>query len=123
MKAEPVAIRAFDYSAAVSFGAVAALASSFLVPDLLPTPFALLAGMVIGMASAFPLLGLFSWLLGGFEILMMSMQIGMLAGMLGVMTDSQGPARVALVGALTGLAVQLILHVADGALHGEVSCE
>ncbi len=123
MKAEPVAIRAFDYSAAVSFGAVAALASSFLVPDLLPTPFALLAGMVIGMASAFPLLGLFSWLLGGFEILMMSMQIGMLAGMLGAMTDSQGPARVALVGALTGLAVQLILHVADGALHGEVSCE
>ncbi|MCH7533144.1 MAG: hypothetical protein IIB36_15515 [Gemmatimonadetes bacterium] len=123
MKAEPVAIRAFDYSAAVSFGAVAALASSFLVPDLLPTPFALLAGMVIGMASAFPLLGLFSWLLGGFEILMMSMQIGMLAGMLGVMTDSQGPARVALVGALTGLAVQLLLHVADGALHGEVSCE
>ena len=123
MKAEPVAIRAFDYSAAVSFGAVAALASSFLVPDLLPTPFALLAGMVIGMASAFPLLGLFSWLLGGFQILMMSMQIGMLAGMLGVMTDSQGPARVALVGALTGLAVQLLLHVADGALHGEVSCE
>ena len=123
MKAEPVAIRAFDYSAAVSFGAVAALASSFLVPDLLPTPFALLAGMVIGMASAFPLLGLFSWLLGGFEILMMSMQIGMLAGMLGVMTDSQGPARVALVVALTGLAVQLLLHVADGALHGEVSCE
>ena len=123
MKAEPVAIRAFDYSAALSTVAVAALASSFLVPDLLPTPFALLAGMVIGMASAFPLLGLFSWLLGGFEILMMSMQIGMLAGMLGVMTDSQGPARVALVGALTGLAVQLLLHVADGALHGEVSCE
>ncbi len=123
MKAEPVAIRTFDYSAAVAFGAIAALASSFLIPDLLPTPFALLAGMVMGMASAFPLLGLFSWLLGGFEILMMSMQIGMLAGMLGVMTDSQGPVRVALVGALTGLAVQLLLHVADRALHGEVSCE
>ena len=72
------------------------------------------------MASAFPLLGLFSFFLGGFEILVMSMQIGMIAGMVGVMIGG-GAAQAAVAGGMTGLAIQLLLHLADRSLHGEVS--
>ena len=121
MRAEhAAAIRAFDYCAAVCFGAVAALSSWYLVSDTLPAPLAMVLGMAVGMASAFPLLGLFSFLLGGFEIIVMSMQIGMLAGMIGVMTGSTTAAQVALVGAAGGFAIQCVLHVADRTLRGEV---
>jgi len=121
MKSEhALAIRTFDYFAAVSFGAAAALAAWYLVPDFLPAPLAMVAGMVVGMVAAFPLLGLFSYLLGGFEILMMSLQIGMFAGMAGAMVggDLVGPAAMA--GVLTGGLVQFLLHMADRSLHGEV---
>ncbi len=122
MKAEHAsAIRTFDYLAAVSFGAAAALSSWYLVPEALPAPLAMIVGMGVGAASAFPLLGLFSFLLGGFEILVMSMQIGMLAGMTGVVIGGSTVARVAVAGAMTGLAIQLLLHLADRSLHGEVT--
>ncbi len=116
-----VAIRAFDYFAAASYGAVAALASWLLVPDVLPTPIAMIAGMVVGMAAAFPLLGLLSVLLAGLEVVMMSMQIGMFAGMVGAMLGAGPTALAAGAGVTTGLVVQLLLHVADRSLHGEVS--
>ncbi len=122
MKAEHAsAIRTFDYLAAVSFGAAAALSSWYLVPEVLPPPLAMIVGMGLGMASAFPLLGFFSFLLGGFEILVMSMQIGMLAGMTGVVIGGSTVAQVAVTGAMTGLAIQLLLHLADRSLHGEVT--
>ena len=122
MKAEhAVAIRTFDYLAAVSFGTAAALSSWYLVPDALPAPLAMMAGMGVGVASAFPLLGLFSFLLGGFEILVMSMQIGMVAGMTGAAIGGSTVAQVAVAGAMIGLAIQLLLHLVDRSLHGEVS--
>lgn len=117
-----VAIRTFDYFAALAFGATAALSSWYLIPDLLPTPLAMVAGMAVGLAAAFPLLGLFSFLLGGFEILVMSLQIGMFAGMMGPMVGGDALGPVAIVGALTGFAVQFLLHMTDRALHGEVTC-
>ena len=115
-----LAIQAYDYFAALSFGTVAGLASSYFVPDLLATPLATIAGMGVGMLSAFPLLGLFMFLLGGFEIIVMSMQIGMVAGMVGVMTGASGVGTAALAGALTGLVIQLLLHLTNSVYHGEV---
>ena len=72
------------------------------------------------MLSAFPLLGLFMFLLGGFEIIVMSMQIGMVAGMVGVMTGASGAGTAALAGALTGLVIQLLLYLTNCVYHGEV---
>ncbi len=114
------AIGAFDYFAALSFGVVAALAAWLVVADRLPMPVAMPAGMVIGVVAALPLFGLFSFLLGGFEIIVMSMQIGMLAGMLGAMLGSGPMADAALAGAAAGLGVQLVLDVANRTLRGEV---
>lgn len=120
MRAEhAVAIRAFDYLAAVCFGAGAAVASWYLVPDVLPAPFAMVLGMVVGMASAFPLLGLFSVLLGGFSIIVMSMQIGMFAGMIGAMAMGT-TVEVLGLGVMVGFVIQCVLHVADRVLQGEV---
>ena len=122
MKAEhAVAIRTFDYLAAASFGAVAALSSWYLMPEVLPKPLAMMGGMGVGLASAFPLLGLFSFFLAGFEIVVMSIQIGMLAGMIGVMTGSNAVAPVVAAGAMSRLAIQFLLHLADRSVHGEVS--
>jgi hypothetical protein len=122
MKAEHASwIRAFDYSAALSFGAGAALASWFVVPDAIPAPVAMVAGMLVGVVAAFPLLGIFSFVLGGFEILVMSAQIGMIAGMVGAMTDSASAVQVAGGGALCGFMIQAVLHLADRSLHGEVT--
>jgi hypothetical protein len=115
-----VALAVYDYFAAVTFGVGAALSASFLVPGLLPTPLAMLAGMGVGLVAAFPLLGLFSYLLGGFEIVVMSMQIGMLAGMVGVLIGEEGVAEIILAGAVTGLVIQGLLDVADRRLRGEV---
>ena len=115
-----VAIALYDYFAAATFGVAAALSAWALVPGLLPTPLAMLAGMGVGLVAAFPLLGVFSYLLGGFEIVVMSMQIGMLAGMVGGMMGGDGVAQVALAGAVTGLVIQGLLDVADRRLRGEV---
>ncbi len=114
------AIGVFDYFAALSFGVVAALAAWLIVADRLPMPLAMVAGMGIGVVAAFPLFGLFLFLLGGFEIIVMSMQIGMLAGMLGAMLGSGPMAGAALAGAAAGLGVQLLLDVANRTLRGEV---
>ena len=116
-----LAIEVYDYFAAISFGVISALSASFLVPGLLPIPLAMLAGMGVGLVAALPLLGLFSYLLGGFEVVVMSMQIGMLAGMVGVMMGQDGVTQVVLAGAMTGLVIQGLLDVANRALRGEVT--
>ena len=77
------AIRTFDYPAAISFGAVAALLSWCLMPEVLHKPIVIMAGMGVGLISVFALLGLFSFLLGRFENVVMSLQIGMFAGIVG----------------------------------------
>ena len=114
------AIRAFDYFAAVCFGTVAATAASFVVPDALPAPLAMLAGMIVGTICAFPVLGILSYLLAGLELVMMAMQIGMISGMVGVMV-SGGTAESAIAGASAGITIQLLLHIADRRMHGEVT--
>lgn len=122
MKPEHAAwIRVFDYAAAVSFGTGASLAAWFVVPDALPAPVAMVLGMVVGVAAAFPLLGLLSVLLGGFEILVMSAQIGMVAGMVGAMVGGGSAAQAAGIGALCGFVIQCLLHLVDRSLHGEVT--
>ena len=107
------AIRAFDYLAAVSLGASAALGAWWLVPDALPGVLAMILGMLVGTLAAVPVFVLFTWLLGGFEIVMMAMQIGMIAG--GTV------ASVAMAGAGVGLVIQMLLHALDRSLHGEVA--
>ena len=118
-----LAIGVYDYFASLTFGVAAATAAWFLVPDLLSTPLAMVAGMGVGVVAAFPLLGLFAYFLGGFEIIVMSMQIGMLAGMIGVMMNGESLLTMLGAGAGAGLAVQCVLDVADRMLRGEVSLE
>ncbi len=117
----PVAIRAYDYLAALSLGATAALGAWWVVPDALPGPLAMILGMVVGTIVALPVFVLFTWMLGGFEIVMMAMQIGMLAGMGAPMIANGTPASVATAGAGVGLVIQLLLHALDRSLHGEVT--
>ncbi len=115
-----IAIRAYDYLAAVIFGVTAALVASILIPDATPRLLAMVLGMVVGMASAFPVLALLTFVLGGFEIFALSMQVGMFAGMVGAMTGSEGLFSIAAEGAMVGLLVQLLLHAVDRSLRGEV---
>lgn len=113
-------VRAFDYVAAASFGAVAATVAWAVVPASLPGLLEMGVGMAVGALVVVPLLGLFSWMLGGFEILVLAVQAGMFAGMVGVMTDGATPSDVAFEGVLVGLLVQLLLHGVDRSLGGEV---
>jgi hypothetical protein len=115
-----LAIRAFDYFAAACFGAGTAVSASLLVPDSLAAPAAMLLGMVVGIVAASLLLGVFMLLLGGFEIVVMSMVIGMFAGMTGVMSGADNLGGVALAGMLVGLGIQVLLHGSDSKLHGKV---
>ena len=131
MKAEhSVAIRAFDYVAAVAFGVVAAAGAWLITPGGLPMPLAMLVGMLVGSVCALPVLGVFTKLLGGFEIVVMSLQIGMIAGMVGGMAvgdgvlgswaAASGLTGVAAMGASVGVVVQVLLHVTDLRSRGEV---
>lgn len=115
-----VAVRAYDYLAALSFGAVASLAAWWIVPDGLPGIVAMLLGMLAGVVAAVPLFALFSWILNGFEIIVLSMQVGMVAGMGGSMIAG-GAGEVVVAGAAVGVLVQLLLHALDRAQHGEVA--
>lgn len=114
-------LRAFDYLAAAAFGAAGAVVAWLVVPAALPAILEMLLGMLAGMIAALPLLAIFSWLLGGFEIVVVSLQAGMLAGMVGSMTSSTALGDVAFEGMLVGLIVQLLLHGVDRAMGGEVT--
>jgi hypothetical protein len=118
-----LAIRAFDYVAALCFGAVAALAAWFLVSDSLSPLLVMPLGMLVGMASALPLLAILSQVLGGFELLVLSMQVGMFAGMAGAMTGSATVFEVGSEGAMVGLMIQILLHVVDRYVGGEVTLD
>jgi len=113
-------LRAFDYLAAAAFGAAGAAAAWWIVPTLPSVILEMFLGMLVGMVSALPLLGILSWVLGGFEIVVLSMQVGMFAGMLGAMTTSSATSDVAFEGMLVGLLVQLLVHAVDRSLGGEV---
>jgi hypothetical protein len=113
------AIRAFDYLCALVLGASAALGSWWILPDALPGIVAMPLGMLVGTVAAVPAFALFTWLLGGFEIVMMAMQIGMLAGMAAPMIQGGTMGSVVLAGGGVGLVVQLLLHALDRSLHGD----
>jgi hypothetical protein len=115
------AIRAFDYAAALALGATACLGSWWIVPDGLPGIVAMMLGMFVGLVVVLPLFALLNWILSGFELVMMGMQVAMLAGMGGPMIMGGTPARIALAGAGVGFVVQLLLHALDRSLHGEVA--
>lgn len=115
-----LALGLYDYFAATTFGVAAASASWLLIPDAFGPILMMLAGMVVGLVAAFPLLGFFSYVMGGFEIIVMSMQIGMLAGMAGGMMIEESLGTAVTAGALVGLVVQCVLDVANRMLRGEV---
>jgi hypothetical protein len=119
----PAAIRLFDYACALALGATSALCAWWVVPDALPGIVAMVLGMAVGFVAALPLFALLNWILGGFELVMMAMQISMLAGMAAPMIRGGTPGSVALAGAGVGFVVQLLLHALDRALHGEVEPE
>ncbi len=113
-------LRAFDYVAAAALGVVAASAAWALVPAPPNILVEMLLGMVVGALSTLPLLAVFSWILGGFEIVVLSMQVGMAAGMMGAMTTSSSLGEVAFEGLMVGLLVQFLIHAVDRSMGGEV---
>jgi hypothetical protein len=115
-----IAIRAFDYAVAVILGMTACAASWWVVPDGLPGAVAMLSGMLVGVVAVLPLFAGVMWVLGGFEVIVMSLQIGMIAGMGGPMIRGGTLGSVLVAGAGAGLVVQLLLHALDRAQHGEV---
>jgi len=115
-----VAIRAFDYAAACMFGAAAALAAWQVVPDSMGVLPGMLLGMIAGIMASVPVLLVLTSILGGFELIVLSMQVGMFAGMTGAMTSSVQWSGVAGQGVIVGLLVQMLLHVADRSLSGDV---
>jgi hypothetical protein len=119
----PAAIRLFDYASALTLGAVSALGSWWLVPDALPGIVAMALGMVVGLVVAVPFFAVLNWMLSGFELVMVAMQVAMLAGMAAPMIRGGTPGSVALAGAGVGFVVQLLLHALDRSLHGEVEPE
>lgn len=112
-------LRLFDYFAALTFGVASATATGYAIPSAWPLSLAMAAAMALGMLTALPLLILFVAILFGFEIIMMSMLIGMFAGMAGVMVGSESAAALFLAGAAAGLMVQFALHMMDLKLRGE----
>lgn len=113
-------LRLYDYLAALVFGVVSATAVAFIIPAEWPVWLTMIFGMLAGTLFALPVLMATMAILGGFELLMMSMQIGMFAGMTGVMLGSNDVVRLMLAGALTGIGIHLILHIIDLLQHGEV---
>ena len=114
-------VRGFDYVAAGAFGAAASVLAAWIVPDTLHLLVEMALGMAVGMVAILPLLAFFSWLLGGFEIVVLSFQAGMVAGMVGAMTTSTAVEDIAFEGLLVGLLVQLLIHAVDRSVGGEVS--
>ena len=115
-----VVIRAFDYLAACAFGGAAAVGAWQLVPDGVGAVPGMLLGMLVGVVAVVPVLLVLSSILGGFELIVLSMQVGMLAGMTGSMTSSAQWLGVAGEGSIVGLLVQILLHAVDRSLSGEV---
>jgi hypothetical protein len=114
------AIRAYDYAVAVILGMTACVVSWWVVPDGLPGAVAMLFGMLVGIVAVLPVFALVMWMLGGFEIVVMALQIGMIAGMGGPMIRGGTLSSVLMAGAGAGLVVQLLLHALDRAQHGPV---
>lgn len=114
-------LRVYDYGSAACFGAVGAVLAWLVVPSSFPLASQVILGMVLGVAAVLPLLALFSWVLGGFEVIVLSMQVGMFAGMVGAMTGSVAALDVVAEGAMVGLLIQILLHAADRSLGGEVT--
>ena len=75
---------------------------------------------IAGIMASVPVLLVLTSILGGFELIVLSMQVGMFAGMTGAMTSSVQWSGVAGQGVIVGLLVQMLLHVADRSLSGDV---
>lgn len=115
-----IAIRVFDYVCAGTFGGAAAVAAWCVVPSALSIVPAMLLGMVVGIVAVLPLLLLLASILGGFELIVLSMQVGMFAGMTGAMSGFADWLGVARDGVIIGLLIQVLLHAVDWWMGGEV---
>ena len=85
---------------------------------------AMVLGMLLGMAALLPVLLLAQLFTSPFEIAMPGMPAAMISGMLAGMAAATGPAARldwAGYGLAIGLGVQLVFHLYDLSLHGEVS--
>lgn len=102
------------------FGGAAAVAAWHVVPSALGIVPAMLLGMLVGLVAVLPLLLLLTSILGGFELIVLSMQAGMFAGMTGAMSGSAHWPGAARDGVIVGLLIQVLLHAVDSWMGGEV---
>ncbi len=118
-------IRLGDYLAGMLIGALTALGVRAIVGPGTDMVIAMLLGMAVGTIIHL-ILGLaLSPLLGMFHVMVPASLIGMYGGMLFGMRDSmaagsRAAGATALVGAIFGAAVILLVHIYDRALKGAV---
>jgi len=112
-------LRLLDYSVSVVYGAVSSLLVGLLVPDSWHILLGMIAGMLVAMAFLLPLAILLFIRLGGFQVLMSAMVIGMFNGMVIPMIHGVDLLTLLRFGIMFGIFIQFVLHMYDLKLHGE----
>jgi len=113
-------LRLLDYSASVIYGAVSSLLVGLLVPDSWNIILGMITGMFISMLFLLPIAVLLSTRLGGFQVIMPAMVIGMFNGMIIGMMSGADLLTLIRIGIILGVFIQFILHLYDLKLHGDI---
>jgi len=116
--------RLLDYGLAMSLGGAVTLFAAILVPDGWSRFMGMVLGMLLGMAVLLGVLLLVQLISTPFEVAMPGMIIVMIMGMVGGMSttfEDDHWASLVAIGLSVGFFVQLIFHLYDRYLHGEVA--
>ncbi|MBI3794907.1 MAG: hypothetical protein HY280_09305 [Nitrospinae bacterium] len=115
----PAFLRGVDYSGAMIIGVLSTLLPHLLIPQEWGMSAAMIVAMALAMGSAF-LISLWLSPFGAFEIAMPGTVLSMMLGMF-PMRGSESVVSVVLIGLSAGFLVQLLFHIYDLRLHGEVA--
>lgn len=119
-----VIFRFLDYGLAMSLGGAVTLFAVILVPDGWSRFIGMVLGMLLGMAVLLGVLFLIQLISTPFEVAMPGMIIVMIMGMIGGMSTSledDNWTSLVTIGLSVGFLVQLIFHLYDRSLHGQVT--
>lgn len=118
-----IILRIYDYLTSILTGFIAAMLVFWLVSPAWAILLGMVVGMALGVAALLIVLVFFGWIAGVFEIIMPGKYIGMIVGMAGGMwkTMEGGTTMIGLVtfGSIIGLLLAAIFHAYDRSLHGE----
>jgi len=119
-------LRVLDYVIVATAAGVTALLAGYLIPSGWAVPAGMLAGMLLGVPVLVAAIIGLSWIANAFELLMPGMPAVMITGMYSGMAAVNGNPNLStllFIGVCVGLAMQTVFHVYDLSLHGEVAGE